>query len=110
MDHPDEADVPAQLHHLVVDRQPLSRGQPRYMLKGIINVISDGRWRAYPLSAEVAVRALWPTVAIQRGARTVLGRSGLIHQRGPHGVHGVVARALVGHGSGSFQGGGGCNL
>ena len=85
-----------------MDRQALSRRQPRYMLDRVVDVVGDRLGRALPPAAEVTVRPLRPMVAIELRPRAVVGRSGLIHQRGPHGVHGVVARPLVWHGSGSL--------
>ena len=45
-DHPDERDVPAHRRHLVMDRKPLLRRQPRYMLEGVVDVIGDRLRRA----------------------------------------------------------------
>ena len=56
-DHPDERDVPAQLRHLIVNREALARGQPRYMLEGIVNVVGDRHGRALPLSAQVGLKS-----------------------------------------------------
>ena len=80
-DHPDERDIAAQLHHLVVDRQPLARGQPRYMLEGIVDVVGDALGRAFPPAAQVAIRTCRTALAIERGESLWITEAGMIEPR-----------------------------
>ena len=98
-EHLDERDVPAQLRHLVVDREALSRRQPRYMLERIVDVIGERHRRSLPPAAEVAVRARRATIPIERRGGTAKGRRRLVQKRDC-----CVRWACVRHGLGPWLG------